>query len=82
MGLKINLKNHPNMIRLKKEDEDLNTFKNLPTEELLLRWMNYHLRNAGSDRVVKNFSGDLKVFFFFFSFFIIIYRMQLTTRSF
>ena len=50
------------MIRLKKEAEDLNTFQNLPTEEMLLRWLNYHLRNAGSDRVAKNFSGDLKVF--------------------
>lgn len=49
------------MIRLKKDEEDLSTFQNLPTEEMLLRWLNYHLRNAGSDKVVKNFSGDLKV---------------------
>ena len=49
------------MIRLKKDNEELTTFQNLPTEEVLLRWLNYHLRNAGSDRVAKNFSGDLKV---------------------
>ena len=62
LGLKVNLKNQPNMIRLKKEDEDLAVFQSLPTEETLLRWLNYHLRNAGSDKVAKNFSGDLKVY--------------------
>lgn len=49
------------MIRLKKLNEDLTAFQNLTTEETLLRWLNYHLRNAGSNRVAKNFSGDLKV---------------------
>jgi plastin-1 len=49
------------MIRLKKETETYQAFQNLQTEETLLRWLNYHLRNAGSDRIAKNFSGDLKV---------------------
>jgi len=53
------------MIRLKKENEELSTFQNLSTEEMLLRWLNYHLRNAASKKVAKNFSGDLKVLLYF-----------------
>ena len=32
----------------------------LSPEEILLRWFNYHLENAGSSRRVHNFSGDIK----------------------
>ena len=32
----------------------------LSPEEILLRWFNYHLENAGSTRRVNNFSGDIK----------------------
>lgn len=32
----------------------------LSPEELLLRWVNYHLRNAGTD-TIRNFSEDIKV---------------------
>ncbi len=32
----------------------------LSPEEILLRWFNYHLENAGSSRRVNNFSGDIK----------------------
>lgn len=56
----INLKNHPYLVRLKKEDEELSDLLALPPEDLLLRWFNYHLKNAGHKRRVENFSGDLK----------------------
>jgi plastin-1 len=56
----INLKNHPYLIRLKHEDEELADLLKLPAEELLLRWFNYHLKNAGHNRKVNNFSGDIK----------------------
>jgi len=46
----ISLANHPYLIRLKKEDETLEDLLALPPEELLLRWFNYHLKNAGSKR--------------------------------
>jgi hypothetical protein len=39
----------------------------LPPEEILKRWFNYHLQRAGSKRVVNNFSDDLKVISFSFS---------------
>ena len=31
----------------------------LPTETILLRWMNYHLREAGSAKRVRNFGQDI-----------------------
>jgi septal ring factor EnvC (AmiA/AmiB activator) len=34
--------------------------ENLPPEQLLLRWFNYHLKNAGHGRVVGNFSSDIQ----------------------
>jgi hypothetical protein len=33
----------------------------LPAEKLLLRWMNYHLKKAGYQKVVSNYSSDIKV---------------------
>ena len=33
----------------------------LPPEQILLRWVNNHLKNAGrEDKCIKNFSGDIK----------------------
>lgn len=59
MLAKVDLKNHPYLIRLKKEEEENGDLIKLPKEELLLRWINYHLKNAKSERVVKNFGKDL-----------------------
>jgi len=56
----INLKAHPELVRLLEEGEDLEDLLRLPPEQLLLRWFNYHLKNAGSKRRVTNFSGDVK----------------------
>jgi hypothetical protein len=33
----------------------------MPPEQLLLRWMNYHLTKANYSTVVTNFSSDLQV---------------------
>lgn len=57
---KIDLKHHPFLIRLLKNDEELDDLLKLPKEELLLRWINYHLKNAGYEKEVKNFGDDLK----------------------
>jgi plastin-1 len=56
----INLKNHPYLIRLLEPGETLEDLLKLSPEQILLRWVNYHLKNAGSDKRVKNFSGDIK----------------------
>jgi len=56
----INLKEHPELVLLLEEGEELSDLLALSPEELLLRWINYHLKNAGSDRRVKNFGKDLQ----------------------
>jgi plastin-1 len=56
----ISLKNHPELIRLLEEGEELADLMKLTPEQLLLRWFNYHLKAAGSSKRVKNFSSDVK----------------------
>ncbi|KAE8321159.1 calponin homology domain-containing protein [Aspergillus sergii] len=57
---KIDIKLHPELYRLLEEDETLEQFLRLPPEQILLRWFNYHLRNAKWNRQVTNFSTDVK----------------------
>ncbi|EER24013.1 Fimbrin, actin-bundling protein [Coccidioides posadasii str. Silveira] len=57
---KIDIKLHPELYRLLEEDETLEQFLRLPPEQILLRWFNYHLKNANWDRRVANFSSDVK----------------------
>lgn len=45
---------------LLREGETLADLMKLSPEELLLRWANFHLENAGC-QPIKNFSGDIKV---------------------
>jgi plastin-1 len=57
---KIDIKLHPELYRLLEEDETLEQFLRLPPEQILLRWFNYHLKAAGWQRRVANFSSDVK----------------------
>jgi hypothetical protein len=58
---KINLQQHPEMIALMQQGlEDVKQFVDLPPEETLLRWINHHLRNAGSQRQIRNFGADVQ----------------------
>ncbi|GAM24298.1 hypothetical protein SAMD00019534_074730 [Acytostelium subglobosum LB1] len=57
---KINLTNHPELYRLLEPGETIDDLLKLSVEEILLRWFNYHLREAGHPRRVKNFTGDIK----------------------
>jgi plastin-1 len=56
----VNLKAHPQLIRLLKDGEVLSDLLKLSPEDLLLRWFNYHLANAGHDKKITNFSSDVK----------------------
>ena len=60
----INLKNHPYIIKLLKEGEEIADLLKLSPEELLMRWVNYHLKNANHTRTISNFGNDLKVYIF------------------
>jgi plastin-1 len=55
----ISLANHPELFRLLEDGEDIQDLLKLPPEQILLRWFNYHLKNAGHPRRVHNFSGDI-----------------------
>ena len=56
----IQLKHHPELIRLLNPGEQLSDLLKLSPEQLLLRWFNYHLNAAGYDKKITNFSGDVK----------------------
>ncbi|KAF1319505.1 Fimbrin-like protein, partial [Globisporangium splendens] len=56
----INLKNHPELMRLLLDGETLEEFMKLPPDQILLRWVNYHLSAAGHPKKVNNFSSDLQ----------------------
>jgi len=56
----INLKACPELIALVNDGEDMNDLLGLPPEELLKRWVNYHMERQGYDRRINNFSGDVK----------------------
>ncbi|CDO96275.1 unnamed protein product [Kluyveromyces dobzhanskii CBS 2104] len=57
---KIDIKLHPELYRLLEDDETLEQFLRLPPEQILLRWFNYHLKQAGWNRRVTNFTSDIK----------------------
>merc|ERR1712013_762968 len=56
----VNLKSHPELIALVGDGEDMNDLLALPPEELLKRWVNYHLEKQDYDKRITNFSGDVK----------------------
>ena len=57
---RINLVNHPELYRLLEDGETIEDLLALPADQILLRWFNYHLKNAKWGRRVANFSGDIK----------------------
>lgn len=50
------------LIGLLTDGEQLERLLSLSPEEMLLRWVNYHLQNAGTN-TISNFSEDIKVHF-------------------
>lgn len=56
----VNLKTVPEIIVLQKEGEKLEDVLRLSPDQILLRWLNYHLKKANSSRVATNFESDLK----------------------
>ncbi|GMH63669.1 hypothetical protein TrLO_g4313, partial [Triparma laevis f. longispina] len=55
----ISLKDCPELVLLLEEGEELEDLLKLSPEDILLRWFNYHLKNSGSARRVRNFGSDL-----------------------
>jgi plastin-1 len=57
---KISLQHHPELYRLLENGESLDELLRLPADVLLLRWFNFHLKEANWHRRVTNFSNDIK----------------------
>lgn len=57
---KICLKSCPGLKKLLRPGETLEQFLALPADQILLRWFNYQLEQAGSSQRVNNFSSDIK----------------------
>ncbi|CEF71495.1 Fimbrin [Strongyloides ratti] len=55
----IDLVNVPGLFRLLKDGETLDDLRRLSPEEILLRWVNYHLEKAGCQRRLQNFTTDV-----------------------
>jgi len=55
----INLQENPGLVALLQDGEDLKALLALGPEAILIRWVNYHLRNAGQQRQIKNFAADI-----------------------
>ncbi len=50
---------YPELILLKKADEDDDIMQKLGYEEILIRWINYHIAKNGGDKKVANLGKDL-----------------------
>jgi plastin-3 len=49
----------PGLFRLLKEGETLDDLRKLSPEQILIRWVNYHLERAGIQRRLGNFTTDV-----------------------
>lgn len=56
---KVTLIYHPELYLLADDNEPEDLIYKLPPEDLLLRWLNYHLRRGNYGKVVKNYHSDL-----------------------
>lgn len=47
------MKDIPEIMRLAKDGEELADLTKLPPEHILIRWMNFHLKNAGQNEITN-----------------------------
>ena len=59
LAKKISLKDTPELIRLTQEGETLSDLLKLSPETILIRWINFHLKEAGQEKRVTNLGKDL-----------------------
>ena len=57
---KINIKECPKLLLLKNEKENEKDFLSLKSEDLLIRWFNYHLKKSNYPKMLTNFGEDIK----------------------
>ena len=55
----IKLEDCEEIFRLLKDGEEVSDLLKLTGTEILIRWINYHLKEAGQERQIKNLGADL-----------------------
>lgn len=55
----IDLRANPGLAALLMEGETLEEFMKLSPEQILIRWVNYHLGRSGCGRQIQNFTTDI-----------------------
>lgn len=56
----IDLTRHPGLAALLFDGETLEEFMKLSPEQILIRWVNYHLARSTCGRQIANFTTDIK----------------------
>ncbi|XP_047970682.1 fimbrin-5-like [Salvia hispanica] len=56
----LDIKKTPQLVELMEDSTDVEELMGLAPEKVLLKWMNFHLKRAGFEKEVTNFSSDLK----------------------
>ncbi|KAF2284845.1 hypothetical protein GH714_031165 [Hevea brasiliensis] len=56
----LNLKKTPELVELVDDSKEVEELMGLAPEKVLLKWMNFHLKKAGYNKEVTNFSSDVK----------------------
>lgn len=56
---KLDLKDTPELFRLCNEGESIDDLKKLTPEQILIRWVNFHLKEAGQSKRIANLGKDL-----------------------
>ncbi|PON48467.1 Calponin domain containing protein [Parasponia andersonii] len=56
----LNLKKTQQLVELVDDSKDMEELLGLLPEKVLLKWMNFHLKKAGYEKQVTNFSSDVK----------------------
>lgn len=56
----INLAHHPGLVNLLMEGETIEDLMRLSPEQILLRWVNYHLARSSTEKRIHNFGEDIK----------------------
>jgi plastin-1 len=57
---RVNLDVTPQLMNLKVGEETHSDVMRIIPEDMLLRWFNYHLNNAGHDHHIFNYTDDVK----------------------
>ena len=57
----INLVQHPDLVVLLEEGEEMKDLVSMSPEDILLRWVNYHMLCSDMEWRITNFSEDIKV---------------------